>query len=232
MDCKNSSHLLNAYLDDALSWQEAGRVEEHLRTCPHCAGEYDQLKSLKRLMRSLRRLEPPEYLVLQMKIEASKLENRPFILQRIFSRIDRVLRPIAIPAFSGVVLTFLCFVVLWSTFLPGAGLSVSERDVPLNLFTEPRASSLYMSQFVQLEKLRSVEEPIMVETHVNNDGRVVDYQILSGPRDQATVRSLNQFLFFEVYINPATMFGRPVASKLTLSLSWYLIANNHIDVMG
>lgn len=232
MECKNSSKLLNAYLDDSLSWQEAARVENHLESCPHCAGEYQQLNSLRRLMRSLRRLEPPEYLVLKMKIEASKRENRPFILERIISRLDRALRPIAIPAFSGVVLTFLFFVVLWSTFLPGDSLSASERDVPLNLFTEPRASSLYMSQFVQLEQLRSVKEPIMVETHVNNDGRVVDYKILSGPRDIATVRNLNQFLFFEVYIYPATVFGRPVSGNVILSLSWYPTANNRIDVMG
>jgi hypothetical protein len=122
------------------------------------------------------------------------------------------------------------------TFLPGASVSASSKDIPLNLFTEPRASSFYMSRFVQLEDFKSLKEPITVETQVGNDGRIVDYKILSGPKDLAkdlaTIRSLDQFFFFELYVEPATLFGRPTSGKVVLTLNFCPTANDRIDVIG
>ncbi len=231
MDCKTSRRLLNDYLDDVLSWQEASGLEEHHSICPHCAEEFQEMASLRRLMRAMPRLEPPEDLALRTKIAASKLNRAPLV-ERLVSRLGAALRPIAIPAFSGVVLTCMFFVVLWSTFLPGGNVNASDKDVPVGLFTEPRAQSLYMSQFLQPENVKSAKELITVEAHVGNDGRVVDYKILSGPQDLATSRSLDQFLFFECYFYPATLFGRPTSGKAVLALSFYFIANDRIDVMG
>jgi hypothetical protein len=150
----------------------------------------------------------------------------------VLSRLNAALRPIAIPAFSGVVLTFLFFVVLWSTFLPGASVIASDKDIPLNLFTEPRANSLYMSRLLQLEHFKSVTEPITAETQVGHDGRVVDYKILSGPQDLATIRNLNQFFYFELILSPATLFGRPTSGKVVLTLTFYPTTNDRIDVRG
>lgn len=234
MDCRGSRELLNDYLDDVLSWQETDAVERHFEVCPNCAQQYREMATLRKLMRSLHRLEPPGDLALRVKIEASKL-NRPPFVERAFSNLSGVLRPIAIPAFSGVVLTFLFFVVLMSTFLPGASVNASDKDIPLSLFTEPRANPFYMSRFVQLENFKSVKEPITVETQVGNDGRIVDYRILSGPKDLAkdlaTIRSLDQFFFFELYLEPATLFGRPTSGKVVLTLIFCPTANDRIDVV-
>jgi Putative zinc-finger len=221
--------LLNDYLDDVLSWREAASLERHFEICRDCAQAYQEMATLKKLVRSLSRLDPPEDLALRVKIKVSKL-NQPSIIERILSRLDSALRPIAIPAFSGVVLTFLFFVVLWSTFLPGASVIASDKDIPLNLFTEPRANPLYMSRLLQLEHFKSVTEPIPVEIQVGHDGRVVDYKILSGPQDLATIRNLNQFLYFELILSPATLFGRPTSGKLVLNLTFYPTTNDRIDV--
>jgi hypothetical protein len=235
MDCRESRKLLSSYLDDVLSWQETAAVECHMEGCPNCAQQHREMVTVRKLMRSLRRMEPPSDLALRVKIEASKL-NRPPFAERVFSNLSAALRPIAIPAFSGVVLTFLFFVVLMGTFLPGASVSASDKDIPLSLFTEPRASSFYMSRFVQLENFKSLKEPITVETQVGNDGRIVDYKILSGPKDLAkdlaTIRNLNQLFFFELYLEPATLFGRPTSGKVVLTLIFCPTANDRIDVIG
>ncbi len=231
MECKPTLQLLNAYVDDVISWQESAMVDEHLRVCSQCSYELHQLKSLRQLMRSMQRLELPEDLALRMKIRASKQDVGP-AFERAIARLENFLRPIVIPAFSGVALTVVFFVILLSTLFTGANLNASDKDIPLTLFTEPRARSLYMSQFVQLRDLVSVREPITVETYVGSDGRIIDYKILSGPRDRATIRSLNEFFFFEVSFDPATSFGRPTHGKIVLSLVFFPTSNNEIDVMG
>jgi hypothetical protein len=60
---------------------------------------------------------------------------------------------------------------------------------------------------------------------VDSSGRVVEYNILDGPRDRETIRSLDQFFFFELPFDPATSFGRPTNGRIVLSF-------NKIDVMG
>lgn len=235
MDCRATRELLNDYLDDFLSWQETAAMERHFEVCSDCAQQYREMATLRKLMRSLPRVEPPGDLTLRVKIEASKL-NRPPLVERVFNSLSSALRPIAIPAFTGVVLTFLFFVVLLSTFLPGASVNASDRDIPLSLFTEPRANPFYISRFVQLENFKSVKEPITVETQVGKDGRIVDYKILSGPKDLAndlaTIRSLNELFFFELYLEPATLFGRPTSGKVVLTLIFCPISNDRIDVVG
>ena len=72
MECNRMLKLLNAYVDDMISWQEAAVVDEHVRTCSQCANELHQLKSLRQLMRSIERQEPPLDLALRTKIRASK----------------------------------------------------------------------------------------------------------------------------------------------------------------
>jgi hypothetical protein len=231
MECRKALKLLHAYIDDSLSWQEANFVDQHLKGCSECAHEHHELEALRQVLSSLKRWQPPQDLGLKMKIEASK-QDFALTLENVVSKLEDFLRPIAIPAFSGVALTFLFFLVLLSTFLPGANLNASDKDIPLSLFTEPKAKSLYRSQFVQLENFKSVQEPITVEADVGNNGRVVDYKILNGPHDRATVRSLNQFFFFEAYIDPATLFGRPISGKIILTLSFYPTSDNKIDVIG
>jgi hypothetical protein len=231
MECRRVRKLLHEYVDDWLGWREAQKIDQHLGVCPHCALELHQLKSLRELMRSLSRRELPRDLDLQMKILVSKQSVRGFPVKA-FAQLRDFVRPIAIPAVSGVALTFLFFVPLLSIFFTGANLNASDRDIPSGIFTEPRPERLYISQFVQLDNFRSVKEPIELEVEVSQDGTVRDYRILKGPNDPATVKSLNQFLYFEVKIPPATLFGRPTEGKIILSLSFFPTANEKIDVIG
>jgi len=70
-----------------------------------------------------------------------------------------------------------------------------------------------------------VEKPFTVETRVGVDGRVINYKLIDGPQDQETVRKIDQFLFFQVIFDPATVFGRPTTGTFIWSF-------NKIDVVG
>ncbi len=225
MECRKTLKLLDAYLENSLSWQDAELVDQHLKFCSDCAYELHQLRSLSQIMQSLKRREPPVDLSLKTKIKASR-QNDVFAWNRVVSKWDNFFRPLAIPAFSGVVLTSLFFVVLLSTFFSGTNLSASDHnDIPLTFFTPPRTQSLRMSQLVQLDNFKSIKKPLTVEASIDHNGVVVDYNVLQGPTDPTTIRRLNQFFFFEVYFDPATLFGRPTSGKIVLAF-------NMIDVVG
>jgi hypothetical protein len=231
MKCKQALKLLNEYVDDSLSWQEAERMEKHLASCSGCEEELHNLKSLRQMMRSLGRREAPEELDLRLKILASKATGA-WLPAGAINRLRDSLQPFAIPAVSGVVLTCVFFIPLLSIFFTGANLNASDADIPSGLFTEPRPQLLYPSQIVQWENFQKVKEPITLEAEVRQDGTVRNYTVLKGPSDPATLRSLDQFLYFEVRIDPATLFGRPTPGKVVLSLSFYPTINEKIDVIG
>jgi hypothetical protein len=232
MECKKVLRQLDEYIDDGLGWQEVEFIDQHIRSCSSCSDELKQLQSFRRLMKSLARLEPPQNLSLQMRIRASKQQWFKALPQKLYVQLKDSVEPIAIPAVSGVVLTFLFFVPLLGIFFTGVNLKASDKDIPSGLFTEPRPQTVYLSQFVKLENFHSVREAITLEVDVAQDGSVRHYSILKGPSDVATVRSLDQFLYFEVKIDPATLFGRPTEGRVVLSLSFFPTSNEKIDVLG
>lgn len=231
MQCKKVIHQFDDWMDGSLAWKEEQAVEEHLQACQACSRQMQELRALRNLLRTLKPSRPPRDFELRLKILASK-QGHELRWEKAMQRLRDVLYPIAIPALSGVVLTVFSFVLLLSIFFTGVNLDASIRDVPLGIMTDPRPRLVYMSQFVQLENFQSLVEPIIIESRISNEGRVLDYRILKGPKDPETRRSLDQFLFFEARVDPATSFGRPTSGKLIFSLSFFPTANETIDVKG
>ena len=56
----------------------------------------------------------------------------------------------------------------------------------------------------------------MIETHVGDDGRVIDYEIISGQQDPEVDKWVSELLYFAQF-TPATAFGKPVDSRIILS---------------
>ncbi|MFN8007456.1 MAG: zf-HC2 domain-containing protein [Terriglobia bacterium] len=231
MKCKKVIERYDDVVEGSLSWKESRAIDQHLQTCSVCASQFEELKSYRHLLRTLKPAKPPQDFELNLKIVASK-QGSGFRLARNWQRLRDLLYPIAIPAVSGVVLTVFSFVSLLSIFIAGVNLDASIKDTPLGIMTDPQPRLVYMSQFVQLDRFESVKEPITVETTISHEGRVLDYRILKGPQDPETKRSLDQFLFFEARVDPATSFGRPTEGRLVLSLVFFPTANDRIDVKG
>jgi hypothetical protein len=59
---------------------------------------------------------------------------------------------------------------------------------------------------------------IVVEAYVNSEGRVYDYQIVSGPDDPAVHDQIVDQLMMSVY-EPASVFGTPVRGRVVLTFS-------------
>jgi hypothetical protein len=61
MVCKDIEQKIPAYLEDALSPQEKGIVEEHLALCPQCKKAIEDLKKTGKLVREMEEVEPPPW---------------------------------------------------------------------------------------------------------------------------------------------------------------------------
>jgi hypothetical protein len=57
---------------------------------------------------------------------------------------------------------------------------------------------------------------LTIETQVGHEGRVIDYQILSGPQNPEVNGWIRQVLSLAQF-TPATAFGKPVESRIILT---------------
>ncbi|MDE2962704.1 MAG: anti-sigma factor [Acidobacteriota bacterium] len=231
MTCKMALRGIQDYLDDGLSGQETIEMDRHLEDCSSCRQALDEFRALQQMMRKLDRQPPPPDLELRIRVAAS-LHGERISLKRLVNELGDLMNPLAVPAFSGVFLTCLTFIVLLSTLFSGASLGSGDPDSALGLFTEPRARSLTMMPVVFGADLPFVTQPVTVRTLVGEDGRVIDYTVLSGPRDKRSLQFLDRFLYFGVNMDPATFLGRPTVGTFVMTLSFYPTTQDRIDVRG
>ena len=231
MTCKMALRAIQSYLDDGLPGHETVEMDRHLVDCAPCRRALDEFQALQQMMRNLDRRPAPADLELRIRVAASiRGETEP--LSQLVKRLGDLMNPLAVPAFSGVFLTCLTFIVLLSTLFSGASLGSGDPDSALGLFTEPRARSLTMMPVVFGADLPFVTQPVTVKTLVGEDGRVIDYTVLSGPRDERSLEFLDRFLHFGVNMDPATFLGRPTVGTFVMTLSFYPTTQDRIDVRG
>ena len=231
MKCNKVLRLVQGYLDDDLSGREAVEIEHHLADCATCRRASDEFQAIQQVMRQLGRQPPPRDLELKIRVAASTRGER-VTLKQLVKKLGGLASPLAVPAFSGVFLTGLTFIVLLSTLFSGASLGAGDRDSTLGLFTEPRARSLTMLPVLFGDNMPFVNQPVTVRTLVGEDGRVIDYKVLNGPQDEQSLEFLDRFLFFGVNMDPATFLGRPTIGTFVMTLSVYPTTRDKIDVLG
>ena len=231
MTCRMTLRAIQSYLDDGLFGRQRFEMDRHLEDCASCRRALDEFRALRQMMGKLDRQPPPPDLELRIRVAAS-IHGERMSLKQLLNRLGNLMNPLAVPAFSGVFLTCLTFIVLLSTLFSGASLGSADPDSALGLFTEPRARSLTMMPVVFGADLPFVTQPVTVKTLVGEDGRVIDYTVLSGPRDERSLAFLDRFLYFGVNMDPATFLGRPTVGTFVMTLSFYPTTQDRIDVRG
>jgi hypothetical protein len=92
---------------------------------------------------------------------------------------------------------------------------VMANDEPLAGMTAPHYLYSPVSPRAIVTDRDSV---IVVEAYVNSEGRVYDYNIVSGPDDPAVHGQIVDQLMMSVY-QPASVFGTPVRGRVVLTFS-------------
>ena len=62
MNCRKNRSLISAYLDQELPGAEMLSVREHMRECPECRDELDEMRDLKQMLGAMKTVAPrPEF---------------------------------------------------------------------------------------------------------------------------------------------------------------------------
>lgn len=229
MQCSKVKARISAYLDNAVPEQERGEMRQHMNQCRNCTRESERHQRIREALRSLPRRTPPPDLTLRLRVAASKARSQAAGGRSVWHRwmdhfqlaVTNLMRPLALPLAGGLGAAIILFSSLVPTFNStyAASAAISPWDVPTMLNTEPTVK--YMAPV-------AFDSDAIVDLKIDDQGRVVDYTIVSGSgaqTDQLRHQIENNLLFTEFW--PATAFGRPISGTVRVSFR-----SSHLEVRG
>jgi hypothetical protein len=202
--CRKAQGLMSPFIDSMARNVEVERLEAHLERCETCQRQLQAYVSVKNLLRSVEGPPVPEDLALETRVRLSH-ERVPSGLRQVFTRTEvwasNVIRPFAVPAIAGICSTLLLFGFVLDNI--GAFRSAQMTEMTLSWIDRSKPAELI--------------EAVWVEVHIDEDGTVPHYGILSGPGGNPVVDSWLENLLHDAVFKPATLAGRPIHSSLIMS---------------
>jgi anti-sigma factor RsiW len=216
--CRKYRSYFSAYLDGAVSGKHMQRIAGHLDSCSGCAQEFDALRGLQRSLASLGPAKAPPDLGLRLRLAISHEQARRKSSWRdsLSLKWDNAVRPMLLQVsagFAGAVLLVGTIGLLLG--MVAAPEPVMANDEPLGAITAPHYLYSVIGTGDMVSDNGSV---IVVEAFINDQGRVYDYNIVSGPEDPSTRTEIADQLLMRVY-QPASVFGAPVRGRVLLTFS-------------
>src|SRR5262245_36130911 len=215
--CSKIQKLMSSFIDSMVTAVEAEAVHAHVSTCDPCRRQLQTLISMRSLLTRMDKPDVPTDLMLASRVRLSQ-ERHKNLLVKLETRFNNILTPLAIPVIFGISLTTLCFGVLLAALASNATAmaqtSVSDEPV-FALYKPVRTTDPTMARFASSHN-QTWTEPLMIETGVDEDGRVTEYHIISGPQNAEVNRWIREVLSLAQF-TPATAFGKPIGSKIILS---------------
>jgi anti-sigma factor RsiW len=218
--CEAIQKEFSEYLDGRLNGRVMQQISAHLAGCRGCDQEFAALRHAHVSLASLGPVPEPKDLLLRIRVKVSQERARsqrsrfnswsvawkntvgPFVLQ-------------ASAGFASAVL-LLGTVIVLATMFAQPETAQASQDEPLGNPTAPRLLSL--STGVGRSELGDGSGPVVVEAYVNNEGKMYDYRIVSGPTD-ANTRAQIENLLLNSRFEAAKFFGQPVRGLAVLSFS-------------
>jgi len=212
---------LRDYFFGELPEEERRQVDLHTKGCAVCREELQRYRKLAVLLSRAPRVVPPSDLAVRIKVSAAQIQHTldpRTRWQRIRDRaeilMDNVFRPLTVPATGGFVSAMLIFVVVLQVMAPGLTVQANPNDVPLNIMQPAELIALSDSPGSWAPEKHDSElalpHGLLVDVTVDQNGQMVDYQILSGPKTQEMQHELNQMLLFSRF-TPMKSFGRKIS---------------------
>jgi Putative zinc-finger len=182
-------------------------IRYHLEYCAPCRKELERIETLQNDLVSLPPRRVPPELALRLRVRLSRHLHQN-LLDRLLVFADNALKPLLLPASGGVLAAILCFaLIMGSQIIPVA----SMNDASGTATQPPKVEMLAPMNFP------TGEEGIVVVTHIDAEGRVLSYRVLSGSSSPQVLRHLDRMMFFS-HFQPAMMDGKPTDGQVVLSL--------------
>jgi len=123
-----------------------------------------------------------------------------------------VLKPMVVPAVSGIALTVLSFSVLFGNI----AMNLQVQDPSLIAMEEPVRITEQTMLSAPGNSGSDWLEPLSVNAKVDDGGRVYDYRIIGGSQTPA-VKQWVRNLLYTAQFAPATRLGKPINSSTILT---------------
>jgi len=217
--CSSIRSRFSDYLDGNLSGVTMQSVARHLHACADCAAEFSGWRSMQQSLADLGPARPPADLALRIRVALSQERSRTprNLIAGWKVRWQNSVAPFLLHASAGLASSLV--LVGTMTFLIGAFAApepASARDEPVGMASGPHF--LYSTVEANAGTVSGKGIPVTVEVYVDPQGRVYDYDIVSGPSDAATRAELETLLLSSKF-QPALWFGQPVRGVALLSFA-------------
>lgn len=217
LNCSSAQKLMSPFIDSMVSAEEGAHLKDHVSICEPCHRQLQSYISIRSLIARIDRPPLPEDLILETRVLLSHARNKN-VLDRLENRLSYLFKSMVVPAVLGVSLTMLFFGVLLGSLASSSTVLAQDRLVEepvFGLYKPVHTTDPNWIRFASNDK-QKLDEPLTIETHVGNEGRVMDYEVLSGPQSPEVNGWIRQVLSLAQF-TPATSFGKPVESKIILS---------------
>ncbi len=215
--CLKIQSTFSAYLDGAVSGQQMQAIAQHLESCSHCEGEFAALRTVQRSLATLGPAKAPADLGMKLRLAISHehAARKSSWKDSLSLKWENAIRPMLVQVSAGfagaVVLVGGIGLLLGMVAAPEP---VMANDEPLGAMTSPHL--LYSAAPNAI--VTNHDSVIIVEAYVNDQGRVYDYNIVSGPEDPGVQNQIVNQLLLSVF-EPARVFGSPVRGQVVLTFS-------------
>jgi hypothetical protein len=248
MLCKTVLQRLSEYFDEVLDADTAVEVSQHLRQCLSCRKEYDSLVTLHCRLKSLQRVEAPEYMEALVRLRISQEIENPWHerlrdwLDLCWSRIRTTEGMWYWTRALGTVLTCICFLLINPIYfglsqpperalLPSAytqqvGLNVLQKlgMLPAEESKRPQArikpaiNDAYLVNFAQNMPGTMEDDSVSVVATVDSNGAATIKNVLQYPADRNLLSNFNEMIS-SARCRPASQNGKAINSHMVLTFS-------------
>jgi Putative zinc-finger len=204
--CSEIRSFFSDYIDGACPAETNHSVRYHLAHCAPCSAELERYQTLQTELHHLSRQQVTPQLALRLRVQVSQELHRN-AFQRVMVRLENLFRPVLFPSVAGALVALICIGLMLAEGSPRVS---NIPDVPLDLVTPPRVQELAPMNFDM------GNQPLVLVTYVNAQGRVTSYKVLSGQQSPGLKQRLDQMMYFSLF-QPATAFGQPTSGRVVLS---------------
>lgn len=218
LNCSRTQSSFSAYLDGGVSGKEMQAIARHLESCDECTREFAALRGIQQMLATLGPTKAPVDLGMKLRLAISheRAARKSSWFDNFDLKWENTVRPMLVQVSAG----FAGSVVLIGSIMLLLGMvaapePVMADDEPLGAMTAPH----YLYSGVTPRAIVTAHDSaIIVEAYVNEQGRVYDYNIVSGPVDAAVQSQVVDQLLLSVF-EPASVFGAPVRGRVVLTFS-------------
>lgn len=217
-NCDSIRSSFSVYLDGAIPGHQMQEIARHLESCGDCKREFDDLRAMQQSLSMLGPAKAPADLGMKLRLAISheRAAMKSSWKDSFSLKWENTIRPLLVQASAGfagsVVLVGGIMLLLGMVAAPEP---VMANDEPLGAITVPH----YLYSAVSPHAITTNHDiPIVVEAYVNEEGRVYDYNIVSGPVDAAVKNQVVDQLVMSVF-QPASVFGSPVRGRVVLTFA-------------